>query len=246
MVKVGQQPQVSRRHSQLPSNLTPNNNNNDRGERLFVDIPETAKSLWFDRVCKVEAFVNKGTQKSFSSQKTHNSQTVNMRFSFTFVALLIVCLMFSVTAFTASRAFARANHHAQQQQRLDQSTRLFMNIFRDLFASPDVASPDDVRAAFEQANVIVIDVRSPTEITTKVDAKRWMNAPGTPFDCPDLKSSGLLPDDKSTPIIVYCASGKRSQKAKMILQEQGYTSVWNAGGIEQVATYLPIINAAVK
>lgn len=120
-------------------------------------------------------------------------------------------------------------------------SRLFMNFFKDIFSAPDTASPQQVKAAFQKSNVVVIDVRSPGEISTKVNAKNWINAPGTPFHCPDLEQGGsakLIPD-KTTPVIVYCASGKRSQKACNILKEQGYNNVWNAGGIGQI-DYLPI------
>ena len=163
--------------------------------------------------------------------------------------LLTGSLMFSASAFTTCRVVARSSRSRlcrpyYNHQRHHQQSRLFMNMFQDLFASPTVASPDDVRAAFAKPNVVVIDVRSPSEISTQVDAPRWINAPGTPFDCPALSEpSSTLPDDKSTPIIVYCASGKRSQKAMSILQEQGYANVWNAGGIQQVAEYLPIKNS---
>ena len=115
-----------------------------------------------------------------------------------------------------------------------------MNLFQDLFAGPQLDKADEIKAAFGQA--IVIDVRSPGEITSKVDAgKRWINVPGTPFDCPDLAQNAarLVGNDKSKPVILYCASGKRASKAASILKDQGYERVYNAGGIGQI-TYLPI------
>jgi len=123
-------------------------------------------------------------------------------------------------------------------------TRLFMNFMKDIFSSPQVTSKDDILAAFKNPKAVVIDVRSPGEITSKVDAKNWINVPGTPFDCPDLapeNASKLLPD-KTAPVILYCASGKRSQKAADILKEQNYEQVFNAGGIGSL-DYLPIKSA---
>lgn len=40
-----------------------------------------------------------------------------------------------------------------------------------------------------------------------------------------------LPEDKSTPLFVYCLSGARSAKAVKYLRMQGYTNVKNIGGI---------------
>jgi phage shock protein E len=37
--------------------------------------------------------------------------------------------------------------------------------------------------------------------------------------------------EKSTPIVVYCASGSRSAYAARILKSAGYTDVTNAGGL---------------
>jgi len=125
-------------------------------------------------------------------------------------------------------------------------SRLFMGVFKDLFESPQFASQDEIQKAFQNPKVVVIDVRSPAEITTKVQAEQWINVPGSPFDCPMLSDEAectkLLPD-KTVPIILHCASGKRSQKATQILQDQGYQNVYNAGGMKDVESYLPIVDA---
>ena len=39
--------------------------------------------------------------------------------------------------------------------------------------------------------------------------------------------------DKDSTIFVYCRSGNRSGKAKLILEQLGYTNVINAGGIHE-------------
>lgn len=123
------------------------------------------------------------------------------------------------------------------------STLLQMGFLKDMFEAPNVASKSRILKAFQSPNAVVIDARSEAEIQTKVDAKHWINAPGSPFNNPTLQQDGskLLPD-KTAPIIVYCASGKRSQKAADILIQQGYTNVFNAGGIGQI-DYLPIVQA---
>jgi len=39
---------------------------------------------------------------------------------------------------------------------------------------------------------------------------------------------------KDQKIILYCRSGKRAGKALIVLKEEGYTNVINAGGIEDI------------
>jgi phage shock protein E len=113
----------------------------------------------------------------------------------------------------------------------------------DLFEAPEIATSQEIKKAFANPKVVVVDVRSPAEITAKIDAKKWINAPGTPFNCPILseQATSLIPD-KSAPIILYCVSGKRAQKAANILREQGFENVLNAGGIAQLQ-FLPIKTA---
>lgn len=41
------------------------------------------------------------------------------------------------------------------------------------------------------------------------------------------------------PVIVYCRSGRRSTRAKRLLEEAGYTDVLNAGGLEDIRQLLP-------
>jgi len=132
-------------------------------------------------------------------------------------------------------AFTRSPHIIEKQQH-----RLFMGFLSDLFQPPKVSTQKEIIQAFKNPAAVAVDVRSPSEITSRIDAKNWINAPGSPFDCPILReqSATLLPD-KSAPIIVYCASGKRSQKAVKILIELGYEDVHNGGGIGELS-YLPI------
>ncbi len=41
----------------------------------------------------------------------------------------------------------------------------------------------------------------------------------------------LTKNDKNNPLVIYCASGKRAQKAVDALAAQGYTNLHNIGGI---------------
>lgn len=46
-----------------------------------------------------------------------------------------------------------------------------------------------------------------------------------------LDRTSELPADKSTPIVVYCRSGRRSALAAEQLAELGYTTIYDLGGI---------------
>ena len=107
-----------------------------------------------------------------------------------------------------------------------------------LFEGPTIAPPEQIKKALNNPKAVLVDVRSPGEIgSNKVQYKNlaWINAPGTPFDCPALSEGAeqLLPDKKA-PVVLYCASGKRAQKAKSILEQQGYEYVFNAGGMKDL------------
>ncbi|MCK5359521.1 MAG: rhodanese-like domain-containing protein [Gammaproteobacteria bacterium] len=47
-------------------------------------------------------------------------------------------------------------------------------------------------------------------------------------------SSGQHLDDKDTPIVVYCATGARSQAAKQMLQMAGFKEVHDLGGFQNI------------
>ena len=175
-----------------------------------------------------------------------------MRFNYKFfLGASLVATSMNTSAYIhhlSARTFLRTSSNAHNQvagynlQRIKNQpfTILSMGFLSDLFEAPKVSPQSQISQAFLNPKTVVVDVRSPQEIISRVDAKNWINAPGTPFDCPLLRTqaSTLLPD-KSVPVIVYCASGKRSQKAADILTELGYQNVLNGGGIGQLA-YLPI------
>jgi phage shock protein E len=78
---------------------------------------------------------------------------------------------------------------------------------------------------FIQNGALVIDVRSQQEF----DSGHFSTAKNIPHD--QIKNRlREIGDDKKRPIILYCASGGRSEAAKNILMEQGFVNVVNAGG----------------
>jgi rhodanese-related sulfurtransferase len=112
-----------------------------------------------------------------------------------------------------------------------------------------VSDPSLIQQALTHRHVTVVDVRGIDEIqangywkvkqqkrqgdndSTSATAVQWIHAPCTLDACPLLSvaSESLLPD-KSAPVILYCASGKRATKAQQVLIRLGYTNVLNAGG----------------
>jgi phage shock protein E len=80
-----------------------------------------------------------------------------------------------------------------------------------------------------------LDVRRIDEILEsgflKTD-RQWVHAQCTLTECPllDVAAESLIPD-KHAPVVVYCASGKRADKAKELLESKGYVNVLNAGGL---------------
>jgi phage shock protein E len=43
-----------------------------------------------------------------------------------------------------------------------------------------------------------------------------------------------LPADKNAPVVVFWQKGGRASKAKAFLEQQGYSDVHNAGGVDRV------------
>ena len=81
--------------------------------------------------------------------------------------------------------------------------------------------------------VIWIDVRSVEEY----DAGHIEGHPNIPHEQIGQSISEIT-TDKSTPIRLYCRSGRRSGLAQQTLQAMGYTNVVNMGGYEAVAAEL--------
>ena len=77
----------------------------------------------------------------------------------------------------------------------------------------------------ELENVYIIDVREEDEY----DDGHLINAYNIPLSRLDsIKNENISIDSK---IIVYCRSGNRSKSAQDMLNEMGYTNVYDMGGI---------------
>ena len=78
----------------------------------------------------------------------------------------------------------------------------------------------------EEEDAIVLDVRTPEEYATG----HISEAISLPLDAIKAGSLDLIPD-KEAVILVYCRSGSRSKQAANALVDEGYTKVYDFGGI---------------
>jgi phage shock protein E len=94
-----------------------------------------------------------------------------------------------------------------------------------LLASSSVAKTEDA--------ILIIDVRTPTEW----DRGHLPNAKHIEWQNIGEEITKLTNDKHST-IYVYCRSGNRSGKAKLILEQLGYSNVINAGGMNEAQLFI--------
>jgi rhodanese-related sulfurtransferase len=88
-------------------------------------------------------------------------------------------------------------------------------------------SPADAKARLDIENeIFLLDVRTKAEY----QEKHIPNSTLIPLDILEREVGSKIPD-KNTEIFVYCRSGSRSSTAVQILLKQGYTKVYNLGGI---------------
>lgn len=80
-----------------------------------------------------------------------------------------------------------------------------------------------IRHLIEDKSAIILDVRTEKEYN-KGYIRKSINIPL------DKLNDSILFLQKEKPIVVVCCSGKRSEKAKMLLTHQGYTNVYNENG----------------
>lgn len=104
---------------------------------------------------------------------------------------------------------------------------LILYVVRMIASRPDV-SPARVKELLA-AGGMLIDVRTPPEY----GAGHIESAVNLPLD---TLPEGLdrLDISRRTPLLLCCATGMRSARAKRFLTKAGYTSVHNAGPVERL------------
>jgi len=97
-------------------------------------------------------------------------------------------------------------------------------------------STDSARQAWPmiEQGALLIDVRTPQEFTQgHIDGA---------INIPWEETSALVSaigSDKQRSVVVYCRSGNRSGKAKVVLEKQGYTDIFNATGYKSLKQTKP-------
>jgi rhodanese-related sulfurtransferase len=83
------------------------------------------------------------------------------------------------------------------------------------------------------AGAVVIDVRTAEEYAeAHLPQAINISVQDLPNRMPEVDK--LVAGDKARPIVVYCGSGARSAKAKVLLDGAGYSTVVNGGGLDDL------------
>ena len=111
---------------------------------------------------------------------------------------------------------------------------------KDLLAQANAAvpklSPADAAEKMRSEDVLVVDVRDPSEVQQSGKLKGSVNVsrgmlefradPESQYHSPSFR--------KDKTILLHCASGGRSALAGKTLQDMGYTAVFNIGGFKDL------------
>jgi phage shock protein E len=87
---------------------------------------------------------------------------------------------------------------------------------------------ESVNSNLDNGGALLVDVRTPEEFSEQ-RATRAINIPLS--DIQNAQTSAL---QKDAAIYVYCRSGNRSAEAKQLLESQGYRSVVDLGGLQDI------------
>ncbi|MAX92051.1 MAG: sulfurtransferase [Pseudomonas sp.] len=89
--------------------------------------------------------------------------------------------------------------------------------------------------ALQRPSSVLIDVRTEQEFVEGA-------LPGaTRIETEDLAERiAAVAPDKDAPVVLYCRSGRRASAAQDLLQELGYTQVFNAGGYQELKELAPL------
>jgi rhodanese-related sulfurtransferase len=112
---------------------------------------------------------------------------------------------------------------------------------KDLLAAANATvprlSPEQAQEKIKLGNVLVVDVRDPSEVSQGGKVKGALNVsrgmlefradPESQYHNPAFRP------DKT--VLTYCASGGRSALAGKTLKDMGYKTVFNIGGFKELA-----------
>jgi len=112
---------------------------------------------------------------------------------------------------------------------------------KDMLAAANAAvprlQPAEVLKLMDADDVLIVDVRDPTEVQTSGKVKGAVNVSRGMLEFrADPESQYHNPAfQKDKRVVLYCASGGRSALSAKALQDLGYKSVFNAGGFKELA-----------
>ena len=112
---------------------------------------------------------------------------------------------------------------------------------KELLAEANAAvprlTPAEARGQMSAGNVLILDVRDPSEVQASGKIKGAVNVsrgmlefradPESPYHNPAFQ--------KDKTVLVYCASGGRSALVGKTLKDFGYVTVYNIGGFKELA-----------
>ena len=98
-------------------------------------------------------------------------------------------------------------------------------------------SPEEAAEKMQSGDVLIVDVRDPTEVQQTGRIKGAVNVSRGMLEFrADSESQYHNPAfQKDTTILLHCASGGRSALAGKTLQDMGKTAVFNIGGFKDLA-----------
>ncbi len=101
----------------------------------------------------------------------------------------------------------------------------FMSCKESSNAEIKVVSPEEMKSLIEMDDVQLVDVRTEKEYALEHIAKSQNIDVRSPnFD------EEITKLDKEKPVIVYCRSGKRSEKCVEKLKDAGFVKIYNLSG----------------
>ncbi len=106
------------------------------------------------------------------------------------------------------------------------------NLFNTRPAGPQLSMTDAIQQVAD-GEMILIDVRDGNELAQTGKAEGAIHLPLMTFQMKtDPRSPEVLPElDVNKPVGIYCATGARSQMAAQAMQQMGYKTVHNLGGL---------------
>ncbi|WFU48615.1 rhodanese-like domain-containing protein [Sinorhizobium terangae] len=111
---------------------------------------------------------------------------------------------------------------------------------KDLLAEANSAvpklSPTEAAEKMRSGDVLIVDVRDPTEVQQTGKIKGAVNVSRGMLEFrADPESQYHNPAfQKDKTVLLHCASGGRSALAGKTLQDMGYTAVFNIGGFKEL------------